>query len=274
MIHVVSCFWNAEPYVGKCIESILSQSEMEYVVHMVDDVSSDGGYEMCKRMVGGDSRFRLVKNTSKKYKLKSIDEIISDKNIMDDEDIVVELDGDDHFLHKNVLVTVKKNYSHNPYLKISNGRYVLPDGSPGHSCFVNVNEARHSGFDFSHLRTWRAGLWRSIDKRYFIDPVDGEYFKTAVDLAYSLPMLEAAGQESYKHMEEAMVVYNDQSPLNSHKPGSAAGGRMTQNACAIRIRMLNFGNTNFNMEKIEEYIRTDPMFSGTDKNYSMRTLSQ
>jgi hypothetical protein len=225
-------------------------------------MSTDGSYEECMKLIAKDKRLRLTRNAPKKYKLKSIDEIISDTSIMKDEDVIVELDGDDHLAHKDVLKRVREIYS-NPKTMICNARHVFSDGKMGYSRHVDVTKIRHSPFEFTHLRTWRAGLWRNVDKRYFVDPADssGGYFKTAVDVAYSFPMLELAGQEGYKHCEEVMLVYNDKNPRNSHKPGSALGGIGAQNSSCIRARLLNFSNNpNFDRQKIDHYIETEPRY--------------
>lgn len=261
MIHVVTCFWNARDYLSGCLESIKMQSKSEYVVHLVDDMSSDGGDTFVANSIEGDQRFRLSRNESKKYKLKSLDDLISDISLMDDEDIVVELDGDDKFAHQNVIARVSELYN-DPRLMICNARYIFPDGGLGYSWKANIPELRYSPFCFSHLRTWRVGLWRRVNKRYFVDPLDGEYFKTAVDVAYSLPMLELAGVDGYAHCEEVMVVYNNQNPKNSHKADSAVGGISVQNSCAIRARLLNFSNNPyFDKDRIKNYIGSDPRFN-------------
>jgi hypothetical protein len=77
-----------------------------------------------------------------------------------------------------------------------------------------------------------------VDKRYFIDE-DGEYFKTAADVAYSFPMLEIAGQSRYDHVKEVMVVYNDENPRSDNKKGRV-GGLREQNLAAGRVRMMDF----------------------------------
>jgi glycosyltransferase involved in cell wall biosynthesis len=262
VIHIVTCFWNAGDYVGRCIKSIREQTEKDYLVHLVDDASSDASHDECIKATAGDERFRIYRNEPKKYKLKSIDEIISDSTNMKDEDVVVELDGDDQFAHPEVLERVKMVYD-DPRIMICNARHTFSDGSLGYSRRVNVSEVRYRPFEFLHLRTWRAGLWRGVDKRYFMDPDDptGGYFRTAVDVAYSMPMLELAGEEAYEYLPEVMVVYNDQNPKNSHKPGSAVGGISAQNSCAIRARLLNFSNNpNFDKEKIERYIENEPRY--------------
>ena len=41
MIKVVSCFWNAENYIEKCINSVKNQIHKNFKMYLVDDVSTD-----------------------------------------------------------------------------------------------------------------------------------------------------------------------------------------------------------------------------------------
>ena len=49
----------------------------------------------------------------KKYKLKNIDDLLLDENLFDDEDIIVELDGDDWLENNNVLSLIDEKYKQN-----------------------------------------------------------------------------------------------------------------------------------------------------------------
>jgi hypothetical protein len=68
----------------------------------------------------------------------------------------------------------------------------------------------------SHIRTWRAFLWRKIKEEDLKDE-NGEYWKVTGDLAFMFPMLEMSGEKHYRFIEDIMYVYNEQNPLNDHK---------------------------------------------------------
>jgi glycosyltransferase involved in cell wall biosynthesis len=237
MIKIVSCFWNAENYIEKCIDSVMSQDFKDFKMFLIDDMSTDKTVEKIKNKIDGDSRFVLIVNTEKKYKLKNLDDLILNEDEFDDEDIVVELDGDDWLYDSNVLNIINEKYSKNKDLWITNGSFVYSTGGFGFSSKVNPSTIRTDTFLFSHLRTWKTHLWRNIQEESFID-VSGEFFKSAADTAYCFPMVEMAGEKHYEYIPNILYVYNEQNPRNDHKPGSASAGQFEQARVAQIVRNL------------------------------------
>ena len=95
---IVSTFWNSEKYVADCINSIKNQYYGEFVVYMVDDMSTDNSYNVALETINGDERFILIKNTKKKYKTKNFIDVINNNPNIDWDDVIVEIDGDDNFV--------------------------------------------------------------------------------------------------------------------------------------------------------------------------------
>lgn len=52
--------WNVENYVGRCVQSILSQDFADYEIILVDDGSTDRTGEICRALTAEDSRIRVV----------------------------------------------------------------------------------------------------------------------------------------------------------------------------------------------------------------------
>lgn len=209
-----------------------SQKDSEFRVHIIDDISTDNTVDIIKNLIDGDDRFILTVNTEKKFKLKNLDELIQ---TFDDEDIVIELDGDDFLLNPDVVGDIRKVYS-DKKTWLTNGSFMYSNGDPGFSQKCNPETVRRDAFRFSHLRTWKTFLWKSIPKDYLRDD-NGEYFKSAADVAYTFALLELAGEENYRFLPELYYVYNAESPYNDHKPGSATGGgHQEQERCANIIR--------------------------------------
>ena len=232
MIKFVVCVWNAEKYIKNCIRTLKSQKDEDFEVYLIDDMSTDTTVDVIKSLIQGDERFNLILNQEKKFKLKNLDELIT---TFDDEDIVIELDGDDFLLNSNVVGDIRKVYS-DKKVWLTNGSFMYTNGDPGFSQKCNPNTVRKDAFRFSHLRTWKSFLWKAIPKNYLRDD-NGEYFKSAADVAYTFSLLELAGEENYRFLSKLYYVYNAQSPYNDHKPGSATGGGLTeQNRCSTIIR--------------------------------------
>jgi len=215
-IIIVTTLYNAEQYISKCILSMKDQNYKDFTCYITDDISTDNSIEVLTKTIGIDKRFILYKNKAKAYQPGNYDYIIRNNKNIDDYDIVVELDGDDWFPDSNVLDRIKKVYE-DKNIWIANGSFVYSDGRPGFAqAQTNFNNLRSSVFSASHIRTWRAGLWRKIIQRDLRDS-DNIPWKVAGDLAFMYPMLEMAGEKRYKFMSDINYVYNEETPLNDHK---------------------------------------------------------
>ena len=100
---------------------------------------------------------------------------------------------------------------------IANGSFKYSSGQPGFSSpQKNFDNLRNSVFTASHIRTWRAFLWRNIKEEDLRDE-DGNYWQWSGDLCFMFPMLEMAGESHYRFMNEVNYVYNAENPINEHK---------------------------------------------------------
>lgn len=61
-ISVIMPVYNTEKYVWEAIESILSQSFMDFEFIIIDDCSTDESYKICKEYSKKDERIRLYRN--------------------------------------------------------------------------------------------------------------------------------------------------------------------------------------------------------------------
>jgi glycosyltransferase involved in cell wall biosynthesis len=235
MINIVSCFWNAEKFIEKCIASVKIQSFSSFKMYLIDDVSSDGTVEKIKNLIHGDERFVLIENKSKKYKIKNIDDLINNESLISDEDIIIELDGDDCLFNKDVLFRINQEYLSDENLWLTNGSFIFSSGEMGFSGKANPSNIRNESFSFSHLRTWKAHLWKKIKKEDFLNNF-GDIIINAPDLAYSFPMAEMAANGHYKFIPDILYIYNNESPYNEFKEESAGGGRFYQIQSEMEIR--------------------------------------
>ena len=212
---VITAFYNAEEYIERCVGSIIGQNHSDFKCYLIDDMSTDSSVDKIKNMIEGDDRFELIINTNKKYKTLNFVDVLKDENISDD-DIVVEIDGDDWLPNSSTLTRVKEAYS-DENVWITNGNFKYATGEMGFSSpQTNFDTLRVDRFTASHLRTWRVFLWRNIKDEDHKDS-NGDYLSINADLAYMLPMLEMAGPEHYKYLPEVNLVYNNLNPINDHK---------------------------------------------------------
>ena len=61
-VSIIIPLYNAEKYIGRCIESIQSQSYQDFEILIVDDCSKDNSISVVKKYMEVDSRIRLFEN--------------------------------------------------------------------------------------------------------------------------------------------------------------------------------------------------------------------
>lgn len=216
MIHILTTLYNCEDYIEKCLGSIMGQKYRNFKCYITDDLSTDNSIEKVENMIKEDDRFILIKNSDKFYQPGNYDQVIRGDYGIDDNDIIVEVDGDDWLPDSKVLERVSKLYEDDD-VWIANGRFKYVGGEIGFAAPPkNIDTIRRETFTASHLRTWRAFLWRNIKQEDLKDE-NGFYWKVAGDLAFMFPMIEMSGYKHYRFMEEVNYIYNSDNPLNDHK---------------------------------------------------------
>jgi hypothetical protein len=169
-----------------------------------------------KKTIQDDDRFILIENQTKMYQPGNYDQVIRNNVNIDDNEIIVEVDGDDWLPDPNTLTRINDVYS-DQNVWIANGSFKYHDGRLGFSSRQqNLENLRNVRFTASHIRTWRAFLWRKIKQEDLKDE-DGVYWKVTGDLSFMYPMLEMSGEEHYRFMNEINYVYNESNPINDHK---------------------------------------------------------
>lgn len=208
--------YNSANIVERTLSSIMSQTYKNFVCYVTDDLSTDNSADIAENFIKCDSRFHLVRNTEKRYQGGNYDLICRDTEGINDEDIFIEVDGDDWLPDSKVFERVVNHYKSGD-IWTATGCFIYSDGREGFSSNItNFDNLRNSPFTASHLRTWKIFLWRNIKKEDLLDR-DGNYWSTTGDLSFMYPMLEMSGAEHYKYMPEINYIYNENNPLNDHK---------------------------------------------------------
>jgi glycosyltransferase involved in cell wall biosynthesis len=213
---IVTTLYNAEKYVERCIGSLMGQTHKDFTCYITDDLSTDKSVDLVKKMILGDDRFILIENKIKMYQPGNYDQVIRNNTNIGDNEVIVEVDGDDWLPDSNTLKRIHNTYE-DENIWIANGSFKYSTGSIGFSSKqTNFENLRNGRFTASHIRTWRAFLWRKIKEEDLKDG-NGTYWKVTGDLSFMFPMLEMSGEKRYKFMEDVNYVYNELNPINDHK---------------------------------------------------------
>ena len=217
---VITPFYNVQDFIDLPIFSLQNQINENFKCYLIDDCSNDKSVNIAINTINHDNRFTLTQNTEKKYALENIASTIDSIEDIDDEDIILMLDGDDWLSSKNVLSHLEKTYNDEQCL-VTYGSYAyFPTGQKGvepstyPEQVIKNNAFRHDRWRASHLRTFKYKLWKQINH----DDLKGSdgYYKVAYDQAVMLPLLEMAASRS-RYIPEVLYVYNRLNPLNVDK---------------------------------------------------------
>jgi glycosyltransferase involved in cell wall biosynthesis len=215
---VVSTCYNKGKWVGFNINSVKQQSHSNFIAIYGYDKSPDNTLEYIKDNIKDDSRFILFENPNPGCFLKNFYGCINylkDNNLVDDEDVIVEVDGDDWLMHPFVFDYLNQVYQ-NPDTWMTYGQYIeYPKGNVGGHYNLELdplidtnNSYRTNIFPYSHLKTYKFKLLDKVPQESLINPQTGEYFTAAADFALTMPMVEMAGLKRIHRIPEPVYVYN------------------------------------------------------------------
>ena len=218
--NVIVPVYNAEKYIGRCLESILEQDYPYFRVIVIDDCSTDNTYD--KILEYGD--IFSIRNNKRQGALANIVEGIK----IFSEDIIVTVDGDDFLKTDYVLSYLNTVYTtdvwmtYGSFIPVSE-RYkntcqpfdhIMAPCDAGYLVKNSVTPATYRKSPFwvtSHLRTFRKQLWDRIKDEDLRDE-DGNHYQTAGDLAFMYPMIEMADNH-VRFIDKILYVYNDLNPI-------------------------------------------------------------
>lgn len=213
-IIVLTTAYNCSPWIEKCITSIKQQSYSNFHCFILDDLSTDNTVELGEKAIQNDPRFTIIKNKKKMYQPGNYDQIIRNTFLVDDDNIIVEVDGDDYLPDDSVFNRVILYYT-NPNTWLTYGQFKYTTGQLGFAGSIDFTNIRKSRFTATHLRTWKAKLWRLINQEDLL--VNGEYPQCAGDIFFMLPMIEMCGPEHALFVSDINYVYNFENPIGDSK---------------------------------------------------------
>jgi glycosyltransferase involved in cell wall biosynthesis len=224
--------WNNYEYSERCIRSLLSQRG-DFTILYVDDCSdyTRSQKQHIKNLLKGH---QAMFNSERKYSLRNAYETIH-TYVSKPRSIVVNVDGDDWLIGKNVLSVIDSVYKETGCeLTYGNCVYWAPGASihgkiatevsssinRRYSPDVEKNNAyRKNYFLPLHLRSWKASAFARIHKKSFLR-TDGSWIRFCEDQAIFLPLLEMSGG-NYQVIQEPLYSYNIQTNYSDSKKNQA-----------------------------------------------------
>lgn len=222
---IITTCYNKGKWIEYNINSVKQQSYQNYKAYYGYDTSTDDTLAHLTKATKEDDRFTVIHNTNPGCFLNNYMHVyrhLKANGLIEPQDIIVEIDGDDWLLHCFVLQHLNEVYQ-NPDIWMSYGQYIhYPSGEVGghfdlelSSVVDEANVYRLSQFPYSHLKTYKAFLVDNLTDEDLIDPTTGKYFNAAADFALCMPLVEMAGIKRIHRCSEVLYVYNTSADLES-----------------------------------------------------------
>ena len=228
-IVIISPFWNAQDYVAKCIESVAVQDYDNYIHYLIDDCSTDDSYNVAKAAIEAlpnylQKNFKLEKTTSRNGSAVANQILTIKKLHLEDDDIIMLLDGDDSLSNRNDIFTYY-NELHVDADFVYGSSWSMVDNIPliSQPYPPEIKESRdyrnykfNWNMPYTHLRTYKAKLIKDVPESYFQDD-DGNWFKAGGDNSTFYIPLEHCDPDRIFVNSDIVYNYNDKNPLNDYK---------------------------------------------------------
>ena len=272
-ITVISPFWNAASYIEKNIRSVAAQNYDNYIHVLIDDCSDDDSYAIAKRTIAS-----LPENLRDRFFLRFNEEnlgciynqlnAISD--LVDPEDIVMLLDGDDWLVNNNTIFQYYNDLYNQGYEFTYGSMWSVVDNIPliaqDYPAEVKKNKIYRSHqfnwtIPYTHLRTCLGKHFSSLDEDVFM--VDGKWMKAGADNPLFYELIERVDADKIYCNKEIVCNYNDANPLNDYK---IRGEEQNRNAGMSRVNKKSNNVDKFSVV-IPTMWRALDVFERALKNY-------
>lgn len=210
---VISRERHASASALRCLDSVLVQDypEDKYRHIFIDDASEDDTASLVEEWLEQHPK-APVTFISQKKRLSGTHNTLEALRKVQDDEIVVELNGDDWLPDRGVLQFLNRVYqdadvwlTYNSCRVSGSWRVMSPFGYS--RATRKKRRWRADAFHCRHLRTFRKTLWRHYDEARLIDPETGDYWDSADDVEIYCSLLELAGEHT-RQIFRTTCVYN------------------------------------------------------------------
>jgi FkbM family methyltransferase len=234
-IIVISPFWNAESYIEKHIRSVAAQDYDNYLHILINDASTDKSRQIAEQTIKDVHTSSIIlinkeqNNGAIRNQLSAVEEFV------DENDIVMLLDGDDWLLNNNTIFHYYNDLYNQGYEFTYGSMWSLIDNIPliAQEFPVEVKKTKtyrshHFNWKipYTHLRTCLGKHFDDLNTEIFkLD--GGEWMKSGADNPLFYELIERVEPDKIYCNREIVCVYNDENPLNDYK---ICGKKQNENA--------------------------------------------
>lgn len=241
---IITTAHNVEKWISMNIETIHHQSYKNFFHLIINDKSTDGLDKLIDKFPY-DYKFKIIdtpedRGGSQGDAFMYGIEFLENNFLIKDEDIIIEVDGDDWLSSVFVFDYLNQIYQ-DPNIWMTYGQYqIYPTGQLGGHFDMKIlniindeNSYRKHPFPYSHLKTYKYWLFNKINRKDLIDPKTEKTWNAAWDHALCLPMVEMAGKKHIYRCEDILYILNRSEELKNE------GKTRTQEQKEVEQRIRN-----------------------------------
>jgi len=189
---------------------MFAQSYDNWRAIIIDDVSTDGTEAHIAKIItrcGFAGKIRVKRREEKFGEVRNtVEEVL---NHIDDDEVVVRLDGGDWLTENDCLTILDKVYhEHSPSVCWTAQRWANTNYNISNALKLKAGETVYDHpWVSSHLKTFQASALKKVNKKNFFDD-KGNWIMIACDQAVFLPMMHLAVKENLPLVFLPLVCYH------------------------------------------------------------------
>ena len=135
MISIIAPVYNVEPYLRKCLDSIINQTYRDLEILIIDDGSTDGSGEICNEYAASDHRLQVIHQNN-----KGLSEARNSGIDIATGDYILFVDGDDWIESNTVECLYQACLDHNAEVSCCDHYKEFADRTTVHSLVTSKKE--------------------------------------------------------------------------------------------------------------------------------------
>jgi len=241
---IISPFYNGADYIEDCIRSVASQDYDNYIHVLIDDASTDGGYDVAMKTISSlpkdlQEHFVLHRNETNIGSVANYVEYgwLGVNNYQEDS-IIMMLDGDDSLMPRNDIFHMYNRLYHSGAEFTYGSCWSMIDNIPliGQDYPKEIRDAKayrtHRfawNAPYTHFRTFRKRLLDGVPRSVYKD-AEGNWLRAGGDMAIFFNAIEQADPDKVVAVKDVVYKYNDRNPICDFKVN---GEEQTRNASYV-----------------------------------------